>query len=92
MEFFSLWIFFSKSKQEKKLPDVFYRYFLLGFYDTMYYNIKNWVWICWSGQDSNFRRDILHAVNHVNTFYVVSKFCYIIMLLLHPQLFVKIND
>ena len=26
--------------------------FLLCFYDTMHYNIKYWVWICWSGQYS----------------------------------------
>ena len=37
------------------------------FYDTIHYNIKNWVWICWSGQDSNSRRHVLHAVNQISS-------------------------
>ena len=28
----------------------------------MYYNIENWVWTSWSGQDSNSRRHVLHVV------------------------------
>ena len=30
--------------------------FFIRFFDTVHHNIKNWVWICWSGQDSNSRR------------------------------------
>ena len=33
----------------------------------MHYNTKNWVWICWSGQDSNSRRQVLHAVNQISS-------------------------
>ena len=29
---------------------------------TIYYNIDNWVCICWSGQESNYRRHGLHVV------------------------------
>ena len=49
------------------LHKIFFIFFIGVFNDTMHYNIKNWVWICWSGQDSNSRRHVLHAVNHVRS-------------------------
>ena len=30
-------------------------------FDTVHYNIENWVWICWSGLDSNSRHFELHV-------------------------------
>ena len=38
----------------------------------MHYNIKNWVWICWSGQDSNSRRLVLHAVNQISSLELID--------------------
>ena len=42
----------------------FIKYIFIGVFHTFYYyNIENWVWICWSGQDSNSRRQVLRVEN-----------------------------
>ena len=44
-----------------------FRFFIGFLIQFFYYNIKNWVWICWSGQDSNSRRYVLHAVDLISS-------------------------
>ena len=39
----------------------FFENILLDFFHTVYYNIENWVWIYWSGPESNCRRHMLHV-------------------------------